>query len=92
MKEKYKFEGGEIVRIKSTINDGLEEGCYGYVWGVCDDPEYLEASFVTASGEFEDYMFEPEEVEVVSEDNIPKELSPRLKEIETLFLGPEHKK
>ncbi len=63
----FRFNGGEIVRLKKDYpDDGLEAGDCGVVWGVYDG-EFYEASFFRRDGKDNDLMFQEDEVEEVTD-------------------------
>jgi hypothetical protein len=66
MNQKFRFDGGEIVRLVRDV-DGVPAGACGVLWGVYDfDPPLYEADFVFANDEVS-LTFNEDDVEEVAD-------------------------
>ena len=61
----FRFDGGEIVRLKKNLPDlGLESGDCGILWGVyAYDPPFYEATFIDREENEIDASFDEQDVE-----------------------------
>ena len=86
---KFRFQGGEIVRLLHDHED-LKVGCCGVLWGVYDLKQPLyEACFVHETGETDSMFGEADVDEIFDVSHTP--FPERLEKIRLVILGRQNR-